>query len=160
MKTIAALIFLTLFSSCTKSIDDEPQQQANLAVGIDIGIRNANGEDLLNPSNPNSYKADNIKLYYLINGKKIEINDPKMATPRNFIIYEKDGEYRIGVTQNYSETESLPITYIEWNPNETDTLQAEVYRNGGLIRSIKTWFNGELMWDAESETEPFFTIIK
>jgi hypothetical protein len=160
MKTIATLIILTILTSCSKSNDDEPQQQVVVDINIEMSLKSSNGEDLLDPNNPDAYKVENIKLYYLINGEKKEVFDPNMAYPRNFFIFKHESEYRIRVFQNHSETETLPITYIEWSPDATDTIQTEIYRDENSIRAIKTWFNGDLKWDVENEQEPYFSIIK
>ncbi|SRX55997.1 hypothetical protein [Aequorivita sp. CIP111184] len=161
MKTIATLILLTILTSCSKNNDDEPQQQANVIdVNVELSLKSTNGEDLLDPNNPNGYKAEDIKLYYLINGEKQEVFDANMDYPRNFFIFKHESEYRIRIFQNLAETEALPITYVEWNNQDTDTLQAEYHRADRLIQVIKTWFNGELKWDVVSNKENFFTIIK
>ncbi len=164
MKTITAtLVFAILtLSSCSKSNDDEPQIQHSINRGVEISLKNINGEDLLDPNKPNSYNAENIKLYYLINGEKQEVFDQNMDYPRNFLIFKHESEYRIRIFQNDTETEiePLPITFVEWNATDTDTLQAEFYKADGLIQVIKTWFNGELKWDGENGQENFFTIIK
>jgi hypothetical protein len=160
MKTIVAFVFIAILTSCSKSNDDEPQPQALVDINIELSIKNSSGEDLLDPNNPNAYKAKNIKLYYLINGEKKEIFDENLTYPRNFFIFKHESEYRIRVFQNHSETERLPITYIEWSPDDTDTLQTEIFRDENSIRATKTWFNGELKWDVENEQEPYFSIIK
>ena len=160
MKTIVTLIILTVFVSCSKNNDDEPQNQHSINRKVEISLKNSNGEDLLDPNNPNAYKAENIKLYYLINGEKQEVFNPNMDYPRNFLIYNHDPEYRIRIFQNDTDNETRPITYVEWNENETDTLQAEFFKTENTIQVIKTWFNGELKWDGSNGQDNFFTIVK
>lgn len=160
MRTIIALIILAVFVSCSKNNDDEPQNQYSINRGVEISLKNSNGEDLLDPNNPNGYKAEEIKLYYLINGEKQEVFDPNMDNPRNFLIYNHDSEYRIGISLNDTDSDTRPITYVEWNEIETDTLQAAFFKNENTIQVIKTWFNGELKWDGSNGQDNFFTIVK
>lgn len=160
MRTIITLIILAVFVSCSKNNDDEPQNQYSINRGVEISLKDSNGEDLLDPNNPTGYKADEIKLYYLINGEKQEVFDPNMDNPRNSLIYNHDSEYRIGISLNDTDSETLPITYVEWNEIETDTLQAEFFKTENTIQVIKTWFNGELKWDGSNGQDNFFTIVK
>ena len=160
MRTIIALIILAVFVSCSKNNDDEPQNQYSINRGVEISLKNSNGEDLLDPNNPNGYKAEEIKLYYLINGEKQEVFDPNMDNPRNFLIYNHDSEYRIGISLNDTDSDTRPITYVEWNEIETDTLQAAFFKTENTIEVIKTWFNGELKWDGSNGQDNFFTIVK
>lgn len=99
-------------------------------------------------------------MYYLVNGEKQEVFDPNMDNPRNFLIYNHDSEYRIGISLNDTDSETLPITYVEWNEIETDTLQAAFFKTENTIQVIKTWFNGELKWDGSNGQDNFFTIVK
>lgn len=160
MKTIVTILILAIFTACNK--DDKPSEIAvYLDTSIEISLKDVNGIDLLNPNNPDSYKAGNIKIFYLIDGEKQEVYDGNMAYPRNFLIYENANEYRIRIFQNSVISEELPITYVEWNENEIDTLQAEYYRpKPNEPRVQKVWFNGELKWDGQNGEEGFFTVVK
>ncbi|MBB6680266.1 hypothetical protein H4O20_02300 [Aequorivita sp. 609] len=160
MKAIVTLIVLTFLTACSK--DNETEKVAVFFdTAVEISLKDHSGIDMLNPNNQNAYRADEIKIYYLVNGEKQEIFDPNMDYPRNFLIYQNENEYRIRIFQNSVETEELPITYVEWNENETDTLQAEYDRTyNNQPRVQKVWFNGELKWDGQNGEKGFFTIIK
>lgn len=148
------------FASCSKNNDDEPQHQTYIDRSVELSLKDQNGEDLLDPNNPNAYKAESIKLYYLINGEKQEVFDENMDYPRNFLIFNNESEYRMRIFLNDTETETLPNTFVEWNSETTDTLKAEFRRADDYIQVIKTWFNGELKWNVENEQANYFTIIK
>ncbi len=155
-----SIILTLLIMASILGCNSDDEQQFNLDVGIEFSIKNSEGIDLLNPNNSESLNESEIKLFYLINGNVEEVFDPNMDSPRNFLIYKHESEYRIGISQNYSETEEFPITYIQWNNQDTDTLKCEYARTNRSIRQQKIWLNDELIWDASTNTEPFYEIIK
>ena len=160
MKAIITLLILTVFISCNKD-DSNEKTTVFFDTSVEISAKNVNGEDLLNPNNPNAYKTENIKIYYLINGEKQEVNDNKMDYPRSFLVYQNGEDFRIRIFKNNSKIEGLPITYIKWNENETDTIQTEYDRTySNEPRMQKVWFNGELKWDIKNGEEGFFKILK
>ncbi len=160
MKAIVILMMVTFLTSCNK--EDETEKVAVFFdTSVEISLKNQSGEDMLNPNNQNGYRAENIKIYYLVNGEKQEVFDVNMDYPRNFLIFQLENEYRIRIFQNSAETEELPITYVEWNENETDTLQAEYDRTyNNQPRVQKVWFNGDLKWDGKDGEKGFFSVIK
>lgn len=152
------LILLTIFS-CSKN--NEPEEQFNLSSSLEFSIINSQNEDLLNPNNPNHINVANIKLFYVIDGKSQEIYDSNMDNPRNFRIYEHKNEYRIRITTNATETAEKPITYIQWNENDTDTLEVLYERTQNAILQNKIWLNGEQIWErGNNTTDPYFILTK
>jgi hypothetical protein len=135
MKTIIIIFIAVLFMiSCKKE-----KVSLNLDGGIEISVMDNSGNDLLNPATPNAFVDSEIKIYYLIDGIKKEIYNANYDHPRNFILFEKDGEYRMGLSPNADEKEELPITYIQWKEIDTDTSNSVV--------CDKIWRNGTLVWD-------------
>ncbi len=157
MRTIILILAIAFLGGCTS---DENLQQFVLATSIQFSVSDAEGNDLLDPENPDSYKHSDIKLYYKKEGKYEEVYEGHLDSPRKINIYKHIKEYRIGVSLNDSEKEMQPETLIKWNENETDTVKCEVYRAEGIVRVVKVWLNGSLIWDAESETEPYFAMTK
>jgi len=142
MKTIF-LIFAVLFiTSCKKE-----KASLNLDGGIEISIKDNLGNDLLNPSTPNAFVENEIKIYYLVDGIKKEVFNANYDHPRNFILFEKAGEYLMGLSPNGDEKEELPVTYIEWNAFESDTIQCHFSRTSNSVVCDKVWYNGALVWD-------------
>jgi len=159
MKTTILTLMITFFLlGCNKN--SEVENQFSIGVGIDLSIRNDNGVDLLNPNNPESLNELDIKLFYLINENIEEVNYPNSDNPRGFTIYEHISEYRIGISMNYSEAEEFPVTYVQWNEFDTDTLKCKIYRTNSLVTVEKVWLNDELIWDARDEVEPYYEMIK
>lgn len=126
----------------------------NISMNADISLENAAGEDLLNPENFNSYNEREIKTFYLIDG--IE----RIAHTEEFLFKDNDGLYRLRVFLNDEGNDEYPITYIDWNQTDRDTLKSEIYRTNNQIRVIKIWCNDVLMWDAEDLGPEQFTIVK
>lgn len=154
--TLIAFVLLTAMG-CSK---DDDQAQYNLAVGFDMSIKDRDGNDLLDPANPNAFKESDIKLYYVIDGNVEEVFDGRLDSPRNFYIYNRNSEYRIGITQNYTETSDMPITYIKWNDNDTDTITSTFRRGENFVIQEKIFLNDSLIWDGTENLEPSFELIK
>jgi hypothetical protein len=64
--TSLLLLFAALFSSCSK----EPNTCFTPPASIHMQLIDKDGNDLLNPSNPNGYKSTDISIYHMDNGKK------------------------------------------------------------------------------------------
>lgn len=151
MKSIL-IVFITLLSvGCSK---DEGCGCTIISLDANISLKNNAGEDLLDPDNPNSYKKRDIKTYHLIDGEQ------KRAGQYDNLYEDEEGVFRYSVIVNYEGNDEYPITYIDWNETDRDTIKYEIYRTNNQTRAIKFWYNGELIWDAENENAPEFTIIK
>lgn len=159
MRTLILILALFAFIGCDT---DEGEEQVDIAVAINFSIRDSEGNDLLNPNNPNSFDESEVKLFYLIDGNLTEVYDGNKHSPRNFTMneYPPASEYRMTIFVNHSKTEEYPITYIKWNETDTDTIKTEIYRTGSLTEIRKAWFNGELVWESSYNSEPYFELIK
>lgn len=155
------LILLAIFS-CSK--DNEPEEQYNgfnFDAGMEFSVYNSQNEDLLNPENQSHLDSANIKLFYVINGEKKEVYNPNLDSPRNFMIYKHENDYRIRVFLNHSETSYKPITYIQWNDSDTDTIEVSYQRTQNATLQNKIWLNGEQIWERGDNTiDPYFVLTK
>jgi len=123
---------------------------------IKIGVTDMDCNDLLNPSNPASFKKEEIKIFYLKQGIVEEVYNENMRAKRNFLIDENDielwknlfpnSEYLVRLFPNDSILEEFPITYIQWNSKNTDTIKCKYERSAEVIGCSKVWLNGELLW--------------
>lgn len=159
MKTLILIMAFTMFLGCDSEGGEE---QFVYDVAFEFDIKDSEGNDMLNPENPNSFDESAIKLFYLIEGNVTEVYDGNMDYPRNFRIYEYPpaSAYRIVIFLNHSETEEFPITYIKWNETDTDTISSEIYRTSSLVKIQKVWLNDEPIWNSSSNSEPYFELIK
>lgn len=161
MKNLLIILVVTALIACEKSNDMEAQYSSNIEVGIEFSILNSQNEDLLNPENPNHLDVTKIKLFYLINGEKQEVYNPNLDSPRNFRIFKDENEYRIAVFLNHTETSEKPITYIQWNDSDIDTLEVDINRTQNSILQNEIWLNGIHIWERGDDTiEPYFVLRK
>lgn len=143
MRTIIFLTFILIaMNAC-----DRDQEKLVLDAGIEISVLDGDGNDLLNPLTNNAFIESNIKIYYLVNGELEEVYYPNYDNPRNFSIYERDGFYRMGLSPNANEKDELPVTYIKWNDNDTDTIKCSFSRTDNSVICTKVWYNESVMWE-------------
>ena len=146
---------------CSCSTDDAEQNQFVFDASYDFIVRDNDGNDLLNPENPNAYKESDIKLFYKINGNVEEVFEGNLDNPRHFEIFKHKNEYRITVGVNHAKNEDLPITYIQWNEADTDTIKAKFRRTDNLTIIKKLWLNGKQIFPPlDDGSGEFYTIIK
>lgn len=162
LKKVFFLIGLVIFFiGCSDGTDccPNPTNATIVSLGISMSISDVNGNDLLDPQNPDAYTKDEIKLFYLIDGEPVEVYNPGMDHPNGFKIFQHENEYRIGIALNHDENENPPVTYIHWSNGDTDTLQATFRRWDNGIEVRKVWFNNELRWQF-SDGDSYFEIVK
>lgn len=157
MKYLTILILALILSSC--SSDDEGGDQFVVATALDISVKDAQGNDLLDPDNVNSLNENQIKLLFEINGEQVEFYDANLTYPKGFFLFQHENEYRLKVFPNTSATEANPVTYIIWNEDDIDTIKSEVKRTNNSEEITKVWFNDDLIWEG-NESERYFEIIK
>ncbi|NLP59421.1 hypothetical protein [Lutibacter sp. B1] len=159
MKNLIIILVVSLFFSCNET--NEMVEQFNYQASIEFSILNSQNEDLLNPENSNHLDETKIKLFYVINGIKQEVNNPNYDYPRGFRIYKHENEYRIGVTLNSNELTEKPITYIQWNDNDIDTIEVVFNRTQNSVLQNMIWLNGTQVWERGNNTiDPYFVLIK
>ncbi len=156
-KLICILIAISFFA-CSKS--DEMSPRFNLDVVFELSVFNSQNEDLLDPATTDHYEATEIKLFYEVDAEMIEVYDPNMDAPRNFVIYKHENEYRIQVTLNYSDTSDKPITYIQWNNSDTDTIEVLFERSERSVLKRKVWLNEIEIWDWTTNENEYYKLIK
>lgn len=151
MKSILFALIILLAVGCNK---DDDCGCTIISLDANISLKNAAGADLLDPDNPDSYKKENIRIYHLINGEQ------KQAGLDDIIYKDIDSIYRYRTFVNYEGNDEFPITYIDWDEKDRDTIKSEIYRSNNVTRAIKFWYNDKLMWDVENGGAPHFTIVK
>lgn len=193
MKTKNLFIGLAIatiaLSSCKQPNEVKDKRATLWDWAFSIYVSDINGNDLLDPSNPNGYKIDDIKLYYrltdgtLLEGKR-EYWHRDMGdydTIHNYDRYmlefmlrptnsEKYDLLRLTNSEKYVMSDS--VLYIEWNKNDRDTIKSIIY-NGwkdpvnhcNMIVWEKVWYNSELIADDWRAirlrgSKPYPTIIK
>jgi len=157
--SIVVLLVITLFG-CNKSNEDGVSGNV-VNNGIEFSVFNSQNEDLLDPATANHLSASEIKLFYEIDGKIVEIYNPNYDQPRNYLIFKHEYEYRIGI--NLNDTKDTTINYIQWNNNDTDTIRAAYELINNKIAYLnKVWLNGKQIWKfgENGRDYGYYTIIK
>lgn len=157
MKKLILFFTLLIFISC----DNQEALLAadNIDTAVEFSIVNSSSEDLLDPANPNGMDVRNIKVFYLISGEKKEVYNGNLLNPRNFRIYKHEKEYRIGINLNESQTAVKPVTYVQWNTNDTDTLEVTYTRKNGSILKNTVWLNGVQIWERGDNTVDAYQVL-
>jgi hypothetical protein len=157
MKTIIFFAAIMLITSCS---DKEEQDQFIVDRSISMTVKDVNGNDLLDPEFSGSLNENSIKLFYVIEGIAIEAYDGHLDYPRMFKIDKHTNEFRITVFPNTAKGEEFPITYIQWDEFDTDTIGCKVFRDINREIITEVWFNGEKKWEDSELTERFIEVIK
>ncbi len=160
MKKLIVFLAIASMIACNKSDDLSP------AVIVDIEFEflvfNSQDVDLLDPATPNHFEEDDIKLFYEVDGELTEVYDSHLDHPRHFMIIKHENEYRIKVSLNDSDAINEPITYIQWNEDDTDVVKASFKRPKSNIIVKKVWLNDTQIWDlsTDGDDNKFFKLIK
>ena len=166
MKNLIFLLLATLIVSCSSDDNNNDESYYNLDTNIIFTIKDSNGNDLLNPNNPNAYLSETVKIFYLKeNGDVDEIYNSNYGSPRNFSIItpENSGSdvYAFSLQPNTHIMENA-ITYIEWNDTEIDTIKTNYRYGDNHTVCNKVWYNDTNVWTENTEinTGRIFEIIK
>lgn len=175
MRKILLAILCTSFVACSErshNIEEVLLQENNgatLECAIIVRYLNQDGEDLLDPTTQDYYSFDNMKLYYLINGERVEARDsnPLAANQSMLRFIEETDPYSLmaftyheGDVDVISEDNGIKkgasTAYLVLNENDTDTIMSKWVSGPGYFLNTEVWYNGQLP-DLESTT---FIILK
>jgi len=153
--------FLVLLSilggfSCKKSTDN--------AVVIDaiVNIQIIDGQNKNLIGEVPSVDFSDLKIYYLIDEKKELFYKGDLDYPKGYALLEDShGEKYLRLFLNTQG--DLPITLIQFNDTDIDTVECEFNKKNGNINCTKIWYNDVLEWnvkDNSSSENREITIIK
>ena len=152
MKTIIMVLVIAVVAlSCSKN--EKPIKGFVYEVNVDFNILNQNGEDLLNSKTSGYFPFEDMKLFYLINGEKVEVFDPNLDFPRSIMLITETSPYTLRCFTSSSENgftheeNGLKIgtatAYLQLNVNDTDTLITEWTSGDYSFVNSEIWYNGE-----------------
>ena len=144
-----------VFSAC----QDGPDCCTNISTDVNMTVRGSDGADRLNPDNQGAFRAEDIDLFYLINGETKRFFRGNLDNPKNFFIDTTRTPHVITIIPNDAETEPYPVTYIQWNDDDTDTLRCAFHRTENSVVCTKVWYNDELKWET-NQGGRVFEIVK
>ncbi len=127
-------------------------------TGLDLTITDELGNDLLDRNSPNAFKEEHIRLFYIKDGKKVEVNN---SASRDFFVFEDTENNRFVIRVFLGGDDPIGETIIKWNNKESDTFLTEIekYDNGNLILS-KVWYEDNLVFDSRTSTTGAFIELK
>lgn len=161
MKELIFLLTVVSFVSCSETVELMPPGHSR-NTSFEFSVYISQDVDLLDPSNPNHYEEEQIKLFYIVDETMIEVYNPNLDYPRNILIFhhEIEDEYRIRVFLNDSDTSEKTITHVQWNNTDTDTIEATFKRSDRSLDVSKVWLNGLEIWDLTMGDNQYFKLIK
>lgn len=124
-----------------------------------MGIKN-----LLDINTENHFDIASIKLYYLVDGIPVEVNNPMYDAPKGFSISneKRNGKFVLGLslnaTNNINRGNFEATTYLQLSNSDTDTIVCEFSKETNSLICKKVIYNGSNVWQWNSER--FITIEK
>ncbi|MCX2744045.1 hypothetical protein OO013_09225 [Mangrovivirga sp. M17] len=160
MKLIKFLFLLTLCGCAEEVVQLDLHD--NVSVAVDLTVKNSQGLDLLDPANEESYKFEDMKLYYYDGNQKTEIYESKLTYPRNLMLFKTESEHQLRVFAGRVAKGTTSASYIlEWNETEQDSIVCHYLNTESTLRVEKVWFEGKVVWDIyEDGGTRGFQIIK
>ena len=166
MYRIIFLLSLSILFVACSTTDSSPG--AVLSTDVTISYVTEDGTDLVNPEQTNAIGDQNTELYYLQNGETTEYFESNLDNPNGISVIEPNrlpsDHYGLKILANTIPGQNQATTYIRFSDGTQDTLKAEYENNGnsdvnGTVIT-KVWYNQEIRWSTEEESERFFTITK
>lgn len=159
MRNFGVIFLSIIIFSCSKN--DEAIDTAAALPGdnsFNLVLKDSIGNDLLDPDHPNTYNLGSIKTFEIIDGDVIEIYNPRMDAPRGYFIFENYLDENVfGFSVPGNETSLYRTFLLEWNNQDTDTIEMEyetIYNRNDVV---KIYYNNEKKWDlddAQDEDNP------
>jgi len=149
---LAILSFICVLVSCQREI-------GNTVFDIDFyfSVKDAKGNNLLDPSTQGYYNKDSIRLYSWKDGVKTELYHHNLTAQRNFEIFQNsNNEYGIKVYAEPGEGNNSQTTtiLIQWKLNDdtnVDTVATFINKlvtdNSDISTVDKITYNNTVVWD-------------
>ncbi len=143
---LLALLFVLPMYNCKKN--NNLREAINYSV--QIFVENRSGQNLLDPNTPGYFKEENIRMYWLVDGKEELFYYPHLDHPFGLVVAKELGQanaYLNIYSVNHKAKENPTTTYIDWGNGDRDTVLAKMTLNPGgdkyqLVE--KVWINGTL----------------
>lgn len=160
MKTLGILLLISVFAGLlTGCVEQSGTNGISISASTLVSVLDDKGNNLLDPEFEGAFKSEEIKIFYIRNGKIEEFFNPDLDMPRNFRVYKHE------VTDEYMLVLGLEYeTIVQWREGVTDTLRTEFYyfRENSGFRVDKIHYKGKVVYDydATGGENPNFTIRK
>lgn len=149
------LMIVLIFLSCLTGCKEENTDGIFVSMNVFLSLQNDSGADLLNPTTENSISADDISVYYLIDGDEVLFNEPQLDYPGGFAIEfdQSTGIYILDLfTSDHINNESIATTIVKMEGMDSIRLDCEVkkYSNGSM-QAVKVYYKNDLVWDNDRD---------
>lgn len=152
MRKLLLLIIILFMISCEKNKEPQKKFVVGEGYGLYFSYLDVNGNDMLNPTHPNTLTFEAIRVYYIKNGIKEEV------------ILNNQSEYPRGIRRfcDWPDQENCILsitlsdtTVLDFGHQFSDTISYNEYT--GIIT-----YNGEVVWDYDRDGYriPIATIVK
>jgi len=138
-----------LLLSCQKS---EQPESVHVSTDVIFAVRDADGNDLLDPVTPGAFDEADIDVFYYENGEYKPVYEGHLDYPKSFMIINEKGDdfarIKVFVDINHTDQDGVSTTLVGFGDNEPDTIRAEIIRSkNGSITTGKVWLNGSEIAD-------------
>ncbi len=120
---------------------------------IDLWVRDARGNNLLDPAVDGHFDQEAIRLYYVHVNDTTEVLHPRQDAPRNLSVLKNNsnGEFFLRLLPNEGQAnDEQTITILEWRPGVKDELECLIGRSEQAVFIKKVWYNDELRFEIGS----------
>lgn len=141
-------ICILAITSCAKKDCCEPVLQEGQPLShVAISVKDNQGNDLLNPSNPNSLKANSISLEHVYGWGSEKVDYDEKNNKIKIIKHPNLQDLYVLLLQSNLklDSNSKSKTIIKWNDIETDTMEVEFSHDSKKIKSVS--INDVIIWN-------------
>ncbi|MEJ1236688.1 hypothetical protein WBG78_01085 [Chryseolinea sp. T2] len=150
VKLTLLTIFITIFSSCEEKLCGCTVVDAD----VNLIVTDSENRNLLDPSTPEHFKEDDIRIYFLRNGQREEAYAANLDAPRYFRIDQSgpNGEYMMRLFPDLETHNSdITTTIIRWNGSDEDTVACEIRNTDNSTIITRVWYNDDLGYDQNDQ---------
>jgi len=136
---MAFLAGASLLGSCQ---EDGLVQVVPTSTTVSLTFRTPEGADLLDPSTPGGYDASALRVYYVRDGRLRMRYDASSQMPYGYRVDNQLNGLRVltVLTDNCACDERVR-TYLQFSPDDMDTLEVRYRWGEGYILKDSVWYN-------------------
>lgn len=137
---LSLALCIALFLSCSK----QPDSCFTPPEPIYMRFLDENGNDLLNPANPDGYKLSNVRLHYMENGKKVNskvmldsLPDTKSYFLKTDISFKADKGRNFSLQLSPTVTDNIYLRYDHVSENRCAFFRFVEFKYNDVIYTMK-----------------------
>ena len=157
-KILAVLISLATLGSCNKGSD-----ALVIDTSFDMLIKNNAGLDLLDPATSGSFSESDIKLYNLVDNRKVYYFKSNLDAPRGFKLLKNEtlSRYYLRIFPDSPVKDQESVVYLEFKGVDLDSIRIFTTVSGSSKVCTRIWYNDKQVWDVGTASGGrYFEILK